>query len=140
MYYLSRIIAIRLLHPFILLSFFSHVSHMILSITCYPVLLMTLVGLEKRKRELGIHSSIGRSSNIHDGEDDDNGPRRYSANKLNNISEGMTLNTSSRYTQNAFHDDESTYVVGGGSGSGGGRGSGLTATTTMNPLHTQNVV
>ena len=92
--------------------------------------------MEKRKRELGILSSIARSTPTHDGEGEDGiVTRRYSAHKLNNISEGLTL--SSRYPQNKFHDDDIVYEK---DAVGSGIGSGLTTTTTMNPLHAQNMI
>lgn len=102
-----------------------------------------LQGLEKRKRELGIHSSIVRSSKGHDGDNDDNENvlRRYNANKLNNISEGLTLNN--RFLQSELRDDEIDYekdTIGRGHHNIGSSATTTTTTTTMNPLHTQNMV
>ena len=92
---------------------------------------------------MGISSSIVRSSNGHDGDDDENVPRRYSANKLNNISEGgLTLSSNRFPSQSKFHQDEGDEIVSekDAVGNGRGNGSGSSATMTMNPLHTQNMV
>ena len=99
--------------------------------------------MEKRKRELGIHSSIVRSSTAHDGEEDGSiMTRRYSAHKLNNISEGLTVTSRYPYPQHKYNDDEMGYdsdTVGSGMGSGSGSGV-IATTTTTNPLHAYDMI